>query len=391
MGIYTPVSCYYQKGNANGFGSPTRIYVSGFTLGSSTVSFRMLFTNPDITEVFPSFIWKAFGGSFSLPNLMGNELRGYHTIIDAFKVFPTTNYYSTGSSTCYPSKALWQKNTYYDCYHSTSMNANTYTIMVWPLVDPTYGTIGDYTYTNVDNIYDLFYMYTAVNQYNVYLVQKRPSYFNGSIDIYGNPNYMRFGYLRMKHHIVTNYKLYLLGQPWIIVYNIVFDSSWISTNRAKNAFNQWSLNNMDTQVKINGYGSWHFLSINAGNIMSTYQGDQYDPSEKVVEVVFSTPNSNMRPYSSLTSTPSECVLESGLVSNDPLNPITCSVDRTNNRIMFYNVFWFTNTYLNFYYAATTNSDSYNHDILVYVWTNVQAFNERNYKIFYSQTGSTLTY
>jgi len=304
MGIYTPVSCYYQKGNANRFGSPTRIYVSGFTLNSTTQSFRMLFTNPDITEVFPTFIWKAFGGSSSLPNLMGKELRGTHTIIDAFKVFPTTNYYSTGSSTCYPNQALWQKNTFYDCYHSTSMNANTYTIMVWPLVDPAYGTIGDYTYTSIDNIYDIFYMYTAINQYNVYLVQKRSSYFNGSIDIHGNPNYMRFGYLRMKHHIVTNYKLHLLGQPWNKILNITFDSNWISSNRANNAFNQWSIKNMDTQVKISGYGSWHFLSINAGNIMSTYQGDQFDPSEKVVEIQFYTPTSNMRPYSSLTTTSS---------------------------------------------------------------------------------------
>ena len=86
--------------------------------------------------------------------------------------------------------------------------------MVWPLVDPTNGTIGDYTYTSVDYIYDIFYMYTALNQYNVYLVQKRTATYTGTTDGSGNPtSYMRFGYLRMKHHIVTNYKLYLLGRP----------------------------------------------------------------------------------------------------------------------------------------------------------------------------------
>ena len=71
LGPYTTVYCYYHKGNSNGFGEPTRIYVTGFSLSSTTVSFRMLFTNPDISDVYPSFIFKAFGGSFATPKLMG--------------------------------------------------------------------------------------------------------------------------------------------------------------------------------------------------------------------------------------------------------------------------------------------------------------------------------
>lgn len=109
----------------------------------------MLFTNPDNPDVFPSFAWKAFGGSFSPPDLMGKELKGIHTLIDPFKVYPTTNYYSTGSLNCYPTKTLYQKGTYYDCYTaSENMGTNTYAIMKWPLVDPTYGTIGDYDYVS---------------------------------------------------------------------------------------------------------------------------------------------------------------------------------------------------------------------------------------------------
>jgi hypothetical protein len=133
----------------NGFGSSTRIYVTGFTLGSTSFNLRMLFTNPDNPDVFPSFTWKAFGGSFSPPDLMGKELKGIHTLIDPFKVYPTTNYYSTGTLNCYPTKALYQKGTNYDCYTaSENMGTNTYAIMKWPLVDPTYGTIGDYDYVS---------------------------------------------------------------------------------------------------------------------------------------------------------------------------------------------------------------------------------------------------
>ena len=127
--------------------------------------------------------------------------------------------------------------------------------------------------------------------------------------------------------------------------------------------------NMDTQVRINGYNGWQFVSVNAGNNMGGYSNNAYDPSEKVVEVQFFT----NKPYSSLSSTTTDCVLESGLISNDPLKPIYCYLDRANNRILFRNVFWFTNTKLDFYYYGTTNSDSTNFDVRVWVWANEDAY------------------
>lgn len=94
LGPYVPVYCYYTQGSANGFGSPTRIYVTGFTLPiSTTFNLQMLFTNPDNPNVFPSFTWKAFGGSYSLPDLMGKQLMGVHMLRDPYMVYPTTNYY----------------------------------------------------------------------------------------------------------------------------------------------------------------------------------------------------------------------------------------------------------------------------------------------------------
>ena len=159
LGVYTPVYCYYQKGNSNNFGSPTRIYVTGFGTPSTTFNFKMLFTNPDNNEVFPSFTWKAFGGSYTSPDLMGDQLRGIHQLVDAFKIYTTVNYLSTGTLKCFPTKSLWQTSTYYDCYTAQeSMGAYTYAIMKWPLVDPTYGTIGDYVHDS-GSIYDHFFMF----------------------------------------------------------------------------------------------------------------------------------------------------------------------------------------------------------------------------------------
>lgn len=49
MGVYAPVYCFYVQGSSTNYGSPTRIYVSGFSVpGNKSLSFRMLFTNPDI-------------------------------------------------------------------------------------------------------------------------------------------------------------------------------------------------------------------------------------------------------------------------------------------------------------------------------------------------------
>ena len=62
------VYCYYEKGSSTDYGKPTRIYISGFSVQSgNTLSFRMLFTNPDIVGIFPSFTFKAYGGSYSAP------------------------------------------------------------------------------------------------------------------------------------------------------------------------------------------------------------------------------------------------------------------------------------------------------------------------------------
>lgn len=238
LGIFVPVYCYYQQGNSNGFGTPTRIYVTGFTLSSTTVNFRMLFSNPDNANVFPSFTWKAFGGSFSPPNLMGSEMRGIHYLIDAYKIYTTTGYLFTGALSGFPTQSLWQTGTYYRFYTSQeNMPVNSYAILMWPLVDATDGTIGDYTFTSSTigggGVYDQFYISTATNQLYVYLVQKLTSGFtaattgNGAWAAFGYiTSYYQFGFLRMKHHIINGYNFYLLMTPGYKTYTATISSTY---------------------------------------------------------------------------------------------------------------------------------------------------------------------
>lgn len=73
VGIDVQVFCYYEAGSNTNYGRPIRIYITRFAIQSgNTLSLRMMFKNPDNVGVFPSFIFKAFGGSFSAPNHMGS-------------------------------------------------------------------------------------------------------------------------------------------------------------------------------------------------------------------------------------------------------------------------------------------------------------------------------
>lgn len=88
MGVYASVYCYYIQGSKTNYGSPTRIYITDFSIpANNSLSFRMLFTNPDIQDVFPRFTFKAFGGSFSSPKMMGSELKGIFSIVDPYEIY----------------------------------------------------------------------------------------------------------------------------------------------------------------------------------------------------------------------------------------------------------------------------------------------------------------
>lgn len=76
VGFGANVNCFYETGDSSQYGTPTRIYVSHFATGSSSMTLRMLLTNPDNVGTWPTINVKLMGGSFSAPNIMGDELMG---------------------------------------------------------------------------------------------------------------------------------------------------------------------------------------------------------------------------------------------------------------------------------------------------------------------------
>jgi hypothetical protein len=329
----------------------------------------MLFTNPDVVEVFPSFTFKAFGGSFSAPNLMGSEFMGMFKRIDPFKIYTAVGYYSTGTCTCYPNSQLWTPTSNYNCYiNSNTQAAGSYAILQWPLVDPTYGIIGDYN--NVGTHYDIFFMSTAVNQHYVYLVIKLTSTYNPS-----GSSYFAFGNIRMKHHIVNSYNLYLLGQPWSQLWTASVSSSWVWSTYTNGAYGGFSIDAIDVQDRYAGRGSWHYISINTGTAYN-FPFETTDASTMVIEIRFNSGNT----YASLGSS-GQCSIESGVVGSDILNPITCYLDSANNRFIIYNVYKFTNTQLKIYYFATMASSQSGLTVWVRAFANNQAFVDYNWPIF----------
>ena len=57
-----------------------------------------------------------------------------------------------------------------------------------------------------------------------------------------------------------------------------------------------------------------------------------------------------------------------------MNPITCTIDSANNQIVFKNVNKFTGRYLKFYYyAVTSGSSTYNHQVQTRVYANADSF------------------
>lgn len=135
------VFCYYETGSSTGYGRPTRIFVTSFDMPVSRIlSFKILLTNPDNSDVYSSFTFKAYGGTKTPPKLMGEELMGIYDLINPYKIYPKSIYLSTGTCTMQTNNPLWSVNTYYDFYVSDqNLLSGNYVILVWPLVHSTYG------------------------------------------------------------------------------------------------------------------------------------------------------------------------------------------------------------------------------------------------------------
>ena len=89
------------------------------------------------------------------------------------------------------------------------MASNTFAILKWQLVNPTYKTIGEYVYES-GLTYDHFFISKGENNYYVYIVKKLTSGYTAATSSSsswawsgGITSYHRFGQLRMKHQIVN--------------------------------------------------------------------------------------------------------------------------------------------------------------------------------------------
>ncbi len=102
----------------------------------------------------------------------------------------------------------------------------------------------------------------------VYIVIKLGSQFVPSNNGVYTTSYYRFGYIRMKHHIVNSYKLYLLATDWTKIYTASVNKDWVWDNRCYNARGQFTVDTIDVQDRQAGQWSWHYFSINTGNAHS---------------------------------------------------------------------------------------------------------------------------
>ena len=138
-------------------------------------------------------------------------------------------------------------------------------ILKWPLVDPTRGTIGDYD-SSAGLHYDHFIINEGINSAFVYLVTKYTSGWTATSDGSGNPtSYHTFGHIRMKHHIVNGYKLFILNRDYTKLYTASVDSNWVLSNKANVAGGQFSVDVIEVQSRKCDVWSWHFFSLNTGS------------------------------------------------------------------------------------------------------------------------------
>lgn len=105
----------------------------------------------------------------------------------------------------------------------------------------------------------------------------------------------------------------------------------------------------------------------------------------VVQIVFNSGNT----FSSLGAS-TACSIESGVVGNDVLNPVTCALYSSPNRFVIYNVFKLTNTQLKIYYQAYTAVSQSGLQVCVYAWANTAAYTDQNWPLYGSCTNNNPT-
>lgn len=197
------------------------------------------------------------------------------------------------------------------------------------------------------DVIDYFTISYTPTDRRLYMVKKLSAYYAGG------SNYHRFGYLRQKHFHYNSYTVYLLKVPDFATITCTVSESYLDTHREVNEYGTPYIQKLDMEDRnVNGV-AWVYMSVYMGTVTNMLLDDD-DPGDFVVAVKIA---SNY-PYSSMSGTSSDCMLEQGLTSTDELNPVTCEVQAANHSIIFRNVNKFSGTLLKFYFEATTRTSNF---------------------------------
>ena len=271
---------------------------------------------------------------------------GRKSIIDPFKTYPDSGYYSSGPSYyAYPNRNLYSKQTVYDFYITQAQNANSYVVAEWILTDATYGDISEYEVVN-GYINDYFVICYSSTDRRLYMVKKLGGYYGGASN-----DYHRFGYIKQKHFLLNSYKVYLMKQPSLALVTVGVDINWVTTHRMNNYYNQPYIQYLDIENKVVSTTSWHYLSVSLG---TTFQQTSYifdsttdEHSSMILAIKFVA----ARPFTSFAST-TQCHIESGVSNYNKLVPVTCELDTSNQQIIIRNIGVITAEFVKVYYYAT---------------------------------------
>lgn len=96
----------------------------------------------------------------------------------------------------------------------------------------------------------------ARNNRKLYIIKKLTVNWNGA--------YHQFGYLRTKHFLVNNAKIYYFENPYLTVYTCSVNETWHINNRNANQYGT-AIAYLDLQDRRSGNWGWQFLSIDLGS------------------------------------------------------------------------------------------------------------------------------
>jgi hypothetical protein len=100
-----------------------------------------------------------------------------------------------------------------------------------------------------------------------------------------------------------------------------------------------------------------------------------------------------KPFTTFSSSNYEnrCQIDTGIIGYDPLSPVTCVMDVTNQKFIISNIYSFTNTPLRIFYYARTACSQSSLDVTVTVFANQDAYADYNWPMFYSTTNSDFSF